>query len=37
MAELAVATGDQPLYRSEDTQLGEGGPQNPGADCGSQA
>lgn len=37
MAEFAVATGDQALYRSEDIQLGEGGPQNQGPDCGSQA
>lgn len=28
MAEFAVATGDQALYRSEDIQLGEGGAQN---------
>uniref|UniRef100_A0A8B9XFD0 Matrix remodeling-associated protein 8 n=1 Tax=Bos mutus grunniens TaxID=30521 RepID=A0A8B9XFD0_BOSMU len=34
MAEFAVASGDQSLYRSEDIRLGE---ETQGADCGSQA
>lgn len=34
MAEFAVASGDQALYRSEDIRLGE---KTQGADCGSQA
>ena len=34
MAEFAVASGDQSLYRSEDIRLGE---ETQGADCGSHA